>query len=204
MSAANRLKSAMEKEKIGSAAALSRLTKLNEVTVRAYVNGTRNPPLEECFLLAKATKADPFWIFDGKARPELANTTPAEIPVYGYAGAREAVDIIPSDDQGPIDEVQPLRAEDGFKAVVVRGVSMLPAYRDGDVLFFREDHVPIDQLIGKDCIVLTDDKERAYVKRMMKGSKKGHYTLLSYAPGIDPLPDVKVLKAWPIEWIRRK
>ncbi|UOF79251.1 peptidase [Caudoviricetes sp.] len=204
MSAANRLKTAMDKANIKSAALLSRLTKLKDVTVRAYANGTRNPPLEECFLLAKALKVDPFWLFSGKARPELSNVVPSEIPVLGYAGAREVVNIIPSDDQGPIDEVQPLRAEDGFRAVIVHGSSMLPAFRDGDVLFFREDHVPIDQLIGRDCIILTDDKERAYVKRIMKGSKKGHYTLLSYAPGIDPLPDVKVLKAWPIEWIRRK
>lgn len=135
---------------------------------------------------------------------DIQVSTHAEIPIYGSAGAREVVDIIPSDDQGVIDEVQPLRAEDGFKAVVVKGISMLPAYRDGDVLFFREDHVPIDNLVGSDCIVITEDKNRAYVKRIMKGSKKGLYTLLSYAPGIDPLPDVKVLKAWPIEWIKRK
>lgn len=135
---------------------------------------------------------------------ETSERATADIPVFGYAGAREQVNLIDGDDQGPIDEVQPLRAEDGYRAVVVKGHSMLPAYRDGDVLFFREDHMPLDSLIGRDCIVLTADMGRAYVKRMMKGSDKGLYTLLSYAPGIDPLPDVKVLKAWAIEWIRRK
>ena len=128
----------------------------------------------------------------------------AEIPVYGYVGARERVDIIPEDDQGAMDEVQPLRAEDGYRAVIVRGNSMLPVYREGDALFFREDHTPIDRLIGRDCIVLTADKGRAYVKRIVKGSQKNLFTLLSYAPGIDPLPDVKVERAFPIEWIRRR
>jgi len=167
--------------------------------VSRFESGKRRPHVDEIRKIAAVLEVGVADIF-----PDFAEGKTEEIPVYGYAGAREVVDIIPSDDQGPIDEVQPLRAEDGFRAVVVRGHSMLPAFRDGDVLFFREDHIPIDQLIGRDCIILTEDKERAYVKRIMKGSKKGHYTLLSYAPGIDPLPDVKVLKAWPIEWIRRK
>jgi phage repressor protein C with HTH and peptisase S24 domain len=172
---------------------------------RHHENGSqgRSVPAKEALKYARAFRVRPEWILWGEGSKDIDYIC-EEIPVYGYAGAREVVDIIPSDDQGPIDEVQPLRAEDGFRAVVVRGHSMLPAFRDGDVLFFREDHIPIDQLIGRDCIILTEDKERAYVKRIMKGSKKGHYTLLSYAPGIDPLPDVKVLKAWPIEWIRRK
>lgn len=172
---------------------------------RHHENGSqgRGIPAKSALQYARAFRVRPEWILWGEGERDI-HPLHEQIPVFGYAGAREAVDIIPSDDQGPIDEVQPLRAEDGFKAVVVRGVSMLPAYRDGDVLFFREDHVPIDNLIGRDCIILTDDKDRAYVKRIIKGSKKGHYTLLSYAPGIDPLPDVKVLKAWPIEWIRRK
>lgn len=172
---------------------------------RHHENGSqgRGIPAKSALQYARAFRVRPEWILWGEGERDIYPLH-EQIPVFGYAGAREAVYIIPSDDQGPIDEVQPLRAEDGFKAVVVRGVSMLPAYRDGDVLFFREDHVPIDQLVGRDCIILTDDKDRAYVKRIMKGSKKGHYTLLSYAPGIDPLPDVKVLKAWPIEWIRRK
>ena len=171
---------------------------------RHHENGSqgRGVPAKEALKYARAFRVRPEWILWGEGNRETDRY--AEIPVYGYAGAREVVNIIPSDDQGAIDEVQPLRAEDGFKAVVVRGGSMLPAYRDGDVLFFREDHVSIDKLIGCDCIILTDDKDRAYVKRIMKGSKKDHYTLLSYSPGIDPLPDVKVLNAWPIEWIRRK
>lgn len=167
--------------------------------VSRFEGGKRRPHVDEIRKIAAVLDVGVADIF-----PDFAEAKVEEIPVYGYAGAREIVDIIPCDDQGPIDEVQPLRAEDGFRAVVVKGQSMLPAFRDGDVLFFREDHIPLEQLVGKDCIILTEDKERAYVKRIMKGSKSGYYTLLSYAYGIDPLPDVKVLKAWPIEWIRRK
>lgn len=167
--------------------------------VSRFESGKRRPHVDEIRKIAAELNVGVADIF-----PDFAEVKSEEIPVFGYAGAGEKVEIIPSDNHGPMDEVQPLRAEDGFKAVVVRGGSMRPAYRAGDVLFFREDHVPIEQLVGRDCIVLTGDTNCAYVKRIRNGSKKGHYTLLSYDPDIDPLQDVKVLKAWPIEWIRRK
>ncbi len=175
----------------------------NYFTYSQHERGERGLRPDKAERYAKAFRVRTSWLLigEGEMNPAAKST---EIPVYGYVGARERVDLIPGDDQGAMDEVQPLRAEDGYRAVIVRGNSMLPAYREGDALFFREDHTPIERLIGRDCIVLTADKGRAYVKRIMQGSQKDLFTLLSYAPGIDPLPDVKIERAFPIEWIRRR
>lgn len=151
---------------------------------------------------AKAFKVRAAWLLVGEG--EMASIpTQENIPILGYAGARERVNLIDSDGETVMDEVHPLRAEDGFRAIVVKGDSMLPAYRDGDALFFRQDGEGPERNIGKDCVVLTDH-DRAYVKRITKGSGAGLFNLLSYAPGIDPITDVKIKSAWPIEWIRRK
>lgn len=179
--------------------ALAEKIGLSVSQVSRFESGKRRPHVDEIRKIAAVLNVGVADIF-----PDFAEGKTEEIQVYGYVGARERVDLIPGDDQGAMDEVQPLRAEDGYRAVIVRGNSMLPAYREGDALFFREDHIPIERLIGRDCIVLTADKGRAYVKRIMQGSQKDLFTLLSYAPGIDPLPDVKIERAFPIEWIRRR
>jgi phage repressor protein C with HTH and peptisase S24 domain len=151
---------------------------------------------------ARKFKVKTAWLLVGEG--EMTSSHHQEdIPILGYAGGRERIDLIGSDDEAVIDEVAPLRASDGFKAVIIRGTSMLPIYRDGDALFFRQDGEGPERNIGKDCVVITD-RDRAYVKRIGKGTKVGLYSLLSYAPGIDPIIDVKIKAAWPIEWIRRK
>jgi len=171
---------------------------------RHHENGTggREVPKKPALDYAKKLHVRVDWLLynQGEMREK---PVAEEIPVYGKAGARERVNLIESDDHSPVDTVTPLRAEDGFHAVVVEGGSMLPAYRDGDFLFFKMNDGIGDNVIGRDCVVITD-KNRVYVKRVMKGGAAGTYDLLSYAPDIDPLNDVMLKSAWPIEWIRRK
>lgn len=151
---------------------------------------------------AKAYRVSAGWLMlgEGTKRPIPQDE---EIPIYGKAGARERIHLIESDDHQPIDTVKPLRADDGYYAVIVDGASMLPTYRDGDVLFFRKGEGISASANGRDCVVVTD-KDRIYVKRLARGSAPGTFDLQSYAPGIDPIKDVKLISAWPVEWIRRK
>lgn len=173
-------------------------------TYRHHENGTGGREVSKRLApdYAKKFKVRVDWLLYGQG--EMRDTAKQEeIPIYGKAGARERVNLIESDDHEPIDTVTPLRAEDGYHAVIVEGSSMLPAYRDGDVLFFRMSEGIAAGALGRDCVVITD-KDRVYVKRVIKGSAAGTYDLQSYAPGIDPLKDIKLKSAWPIEWIRRK
>lgn len=171
-------------------------------TYSQHERGERGLRKDAAETYAKNLRVSPSWLMLGEGTMKSQNG-PEEIPIYGKAGAREVVNLIESDDHTPIDTVTPLRAEDGFHAVIVDGSSMLPTYRDGDFLFFRRSGEITESIIGRDCIVITD-KARVYVKRVTKGSGKGKYDLLSYAPEIDPIKDVRLKSAWPVEWIRRK
>ena len=143
------------------------------------------------------------WLLTAQGPRERELGDIMEIPVFGYAGGRERVEVIVEDEDRPIDSVRPPLARDGFVAVIVRGSSMLPAYREGDHLFFRKDDAPVSESnLNRDCIVLTD-RDRCYVKRVIPGKTKGTFDLLSYDPTIDPIRDVKLKHAWRVQWVKR-
>lgn len=152
--------------------------------------------------LSKALGTNATWLRTGKGAPDPSALGGAEIPVFGYTGARERVEIIEGASVTPIDSILAPSIEDGYSAVIVRGTSMLPTYRDGDVLFFRSTQTTPEQIANKDCVVITD-KDRSYVKRVKRGRTSGLFDLLSYNPEIDPIIDVKLKQAWIVEWIRR-
>lgn len=121
------------------------------------------------------------------------------VPVMGYAGA--GARIFPFED-GPLDEVDPPPgAPMGTEAVIVRGDSMYPLYRDGDILFFiPTDQAPND-LIGKECLVTLATGEMM-VKVLRRGSSIGLWTLESYnAP---PIEDVALTAIIPVKWVERR
>jgi len=64
-SSSQRLRQAMHLRGIGSAAELARLVRLNEVTVRSHVNGTRDVSKRAAESYSRALALDPSWLIYG-------------------------------------------------------------------------------------------------------------------------------------------
>lgn len=121
------------------------------------------------------------------------------VPLVGYVGA--GAEILAIDDHakgGGLEEVErPHGAGRSTVAVRVRGDSMRPAYKDGDLLYYdTQANGDLDHLIGNDCVVKLSDG-RVFVKEIRKNS--GGYWLHSY--NADPMMDVSIEWAAKIRWV---
>lgn len=120
------------------------------------------------------------------------------IPVIGAVAAGEGWE--PFDDE--LGEIE-LKMDGEAVALEVRGDSMFPVYRNGDLLIGTKRAGPrADNLVGLDCIVMTDDGKR-YVKFLSRGSMSGRFHLRSYNPAHRDVENVKIAWAAPIVWVKR-
>lgn len=128
-----------------------------------------------------------------------------ETPVAHYVGAGDQVFLLDGDDS-PVDYVP---APPGFErekgaAVVVRGDSMRPLYEPGDLLFFRQRRDPpatSKEVPLRPVIVQVKDGP-LYVKRMLAGTKRGRFHLISVNPLTPVLQDQPVESFAVIEWVK--
>lgn len=174
---------------ITNKAELARRAALNAVTVRAYVSGTRNPPLDDCDKMGRVLGVRGKWLFDGTG-PRSA-FKPSTVPLVGYVGAGAAAAYF-ADDQGSFDEVDaPPDANEATVAVEIRGES-LGALFDQWVVFYDDKHDPPHEgMIGQLCVCGLED-DRILIKKLVRGQIPGHFTLLS---NTEP-PIYDVLVAW--------
>ena len=84
-------------------------------------------------------------------------------------------------------------------ALMVDGSSMLPKYKDGDIIYIQRNHDGVlEQDIGDDCAVRLVTGE-TYIKQLTRGSVEGRFTLRSLnAPDME---NVEVEWATPILFI---
>lgn len=84
-------------------------------------------------------------------------------------------------------------------ALMVDGSSMLPKYKDGDIIYIQRNHDGVlDEYLGEDCAVRLASGE-TYIKQLVRGSKEGRFTLRSLnAPDMD---NVEVEWATPVLFI---
>lgn len=127
-----------------------------------------------------------------------------KVPIVGYVGAGDLYSWQP--EKGPwvgFDEIEPPPgAGPGIAAVIVRGASMGDVYRDGDVLFFKKGEHPEDVFLTKDCVVQVRGGS-AYIKKVIRGTKQGRYTLVSYGKH-PPMENLEIEWAAPIKHITRR
>lgn len=105
------------------------------------------------------------------------------------------------DDQWPLEWAPIPPGDNSVKgAAIVRGTSQLPALRDGDVVFWGEGSADPSHFLGLECVCTLADG-RQLVKRIIAGSKRGLYTLLSHND--DPITDAQLSSAAPVLWVKR-
>lgn len=181
------------------AAELARRSGVPYDSIQKYLDGlVDNPRGDVRERIADALRVSRLWLKEG------IGPKAAAFPIVGQVSAGESFspidDHLPSSGLGEIafdfDGADPIGIE-------VRGTSMMPVYRPGDVLIgSRRRGADIDGFLHRDCIVRTENDE-GYLKIISRGSKPGLYTLESYNRAFEPMEDVRLAWAAPVEWVRR-
>lgn len=182
-----------------SKAELSRRSDLPYDSINKYLRGEVDQPRGDALeRLAEAMGLRPAWLRDGDGA-QLSR-----IPVVGVISAGEA--WLPIDDHpkgGGLDEISFDLDDADPIAIRVRGTSMAPVYRDGDILICsRLRGMDISQCLSHDCAVMTRDGH-GYLKILLKGSGADRFRLRSYNPAYPDAEDVRIEWAAPVVWIKR-
>lgn len=173
MTRAERLQEALRESEIDTGAELARRTKLKEVTVRAYLEGGRKPPLDKCETMGRVLGVRGRWLFDGTGPKKRPSKRLGEARVVGKAGAGGEALFEPIED-GDTVTIPDLSEE--AVAVKIDGDSL--GRFNGWYAVYEDRHEPVTpQLLGELCIVGTADK-RTLIK-WLEGRPGGPYRLVS-------------------------
>lgn len=163
-------------------------------TVYRWEAGRRGPDEDTLVKLAEV-----FGCAIGELFTDLG---PIHAPLSGSIGAGQRVEL----NQGPDATGEPWPCPPGMIrpiAMIVRGDSMLPAYRDGDVVIIDAPDgygVPEDA-IGRDCVVALEDGTHL-VKTVLPGRDPGTFHLTSYGAH-ETLTNKALRWAAPVRWVQR-
>lgn len=125
-----------------------------------------------------------------------------ELRVAGKVGAGGTVIFEPEDVFDGPTVPRPPGAHGRIMPLEVVGISMLPKYEDGDIVYVDRDidGIPANA-VGDYCAVRTADGG-TYLKILSKGTRPGRFTLRSLnAPDME---DQEVLWAAPVLWVLQR
>lgn len=126
---------------------------------------------------------------------KLLSAPPVSIVGYIGAGGTIVFEEFTTDEFVP----RPPATSGPLEALIVRGASMLPKYKDGDIIYIQRHHDGLlEDYVGEECAVRLVTGE-TFLKQLIKGDEAGRFTLLSLnAP---PIENVEIEWATPIAFI---
>jgi len=127
------------------------------------------------------------------------------VPIVGRIGAGGTVIFMDVGEEYDPDltVLRPPGIAGKLVALMVEGSSMLPKYREGDIIYIQRSHDGVlDKYLGQDCAVRLATGE-TYLKQLVRGSEPNRFTLRSLnAPDMENVevewatPVVFIMPAW--------
>lgn len=170
---------------------------VSESSVRWFLSGRTRSLNDATYRKLAANQNVPIAVLRGEEAGER------DIPIRSYVGA--GAEIVPFQGDEAVDYVT---VPAGLAPLVgggyrVKGDSMVPMFHDGDVIFPEPHPAPPEKRIGS--VVIADLKDgRRLVKKLIRGSKRGRYTLLSVNPAEPAFEDQIVVSVAALPWVNRR
>ena len=124
----------------------------NENTYRSHENGTRGLKKTVAERYSKAFRVSPAWLLTGETDPKLRNI----YPIYGRVGLGQEVSLVDSDVLTlPLEYIElPFGFSlDNIGALVAVGDSQHPRVKNGEVVIYARNDLPVHELVNRECIV---------------------------------------------------
>lgn len=168
---------------------LAKAAGLGETVVRDFVDKGVEPRVGTLIKIADALDIPAASLFG------------SQIPVLGKVGAGGCVLYNEADDEPELVD-RPPGATGRLMALRVTGDSMLPVYRDGDVVYVARDHNEVaEEDIGEECVVFTVEGG-TFLKTLALGSQHNRYTLRSFNAG--DMENVELIWAARVQFVMRR
>jgi len=166
---------------------LSKVAGLGETAVRDILDKGVEPRVGTLIKIADALEIPASSLFG------------SQVPVLGKVGAGGCVLFEEADEPELVD--RPPGATGRLMALRVAGDSMLPVYRDGDIIYVNRDHDGVlPGYIGEECAVHTVDGG-TFLKVLALGSQPNRFTLRSFNAA--DMENVELLWATPVLFVMR-
>lgn len=168
-----------------------------QTTLSAWERNINEPSRDEIRRLANLLSIDASEI-EALPTPPGART----IGVMGYVGAGQLIE--PLGDSDALDHIiAPPTAPAHAEAAIIRGTSMQPVFRDGNVIIWWNWYEDPRPILGIPSVCRLEDG-RVALKMVEQGSRPGLWTLLSINQFVSPMRDVRLAGAAPVEIMLRR
>jgi phage repressor protein C with HTH and peptisase S24 domain len=170
---------------------------VDQSTVSKWEHGTQMPgprTLDHLAVIEEET------LGDAHSSPESgAQSLFTQVPVSGEIGAGAKVYDIEGGGSRIIDFERAPRGFGAVEALRVRGDSMYPVYRDGDLVFIEDRPAEFPLHRNTEYVIELSDGRR--LLKMVEPAPDGRYNLVAYNAPIEP--DVEIINAQRVRYVRK-
>ena len=179
----------------------------NVNSYKSNENGNAPFSYDQGKVYARAFKVSPVWLYDDDFNGPMRNNSPHQhgairsLSIEGKvaAGATGYFDSDGSPGSGNDVMFDP---DEITLTLQVEGDSMVPRFKDRDIVCFGYRYDDPTPLIGREVMAQEANNGRKLLKVLQEGSAPGLWTLYSVNTSYDPIKDIELDWVLPVKWVK--